>query len=223
MVIDNVPLKTVYKVNHGLQAIVRRNRSGQRTNPEKPDRLRVPYLSLMHARRAIRYEFRSLYFNQIAVPIGSRPSFIFAFIEHPQLPMKIAFYTFWQSVRTLRVVVAPCDALELLPLLRLKARRSTCKVEIQSEKGREKRAAALAHLINNTNEMWLRWISTRVVRETELTIFPGSRDDMTFHVTLLTQLIGTGEVWDFMNRLDCDKRIGLRCPGLSVRFHRIDY
>lgn len=223
MVIDDVPLETVYKANYALQAIARRNRSAQRTNPEKHDRLRVPYVSLMHACRSIRFEFRSLYFNQLAVPVGSIPSFIFAFIEHPLLPMKIAVHRFQHSVRTLRIVATPCEALELLPLLRLKARRGSYRVKIQSEPGHEERAACLAHIINSTNEMWLRWLNTKVVRETELTTSRDSGDNMTLHVTLWTQTVGTGEVWDFLNRLDCAKRIGLKCLGLSVRFHRTSH
>jgi hypothetical protein len=132
-----------------------------------------PFLGLLQTCQTIRSEYHPWYIGQPPMYIADIQIYFHVFIERPKLNWKKAYDIFHESLQSIKIVLSRCEYVDLLPLLRLKARHPSTNIELErgSEAFLSQGVEPFRHVvIDNQDETWLHWINTGAMTQARLTI-----------------------------------------------------
>jgi hypothetical protein len=132
-----------------------------------------PFLGLLQICQAIRSEYRPWYIGQSPMYVSNMQIYFHVFIERPKLNWKRAYDIFHESLQSIGIVLSRCEYVDLLPLLRLKARHPSTNIEVAGggDQLLSRGVEPFRHVfIDNQNKTWLSWINTGAMTQARLTI-----------------------------------------------------
>lgn len=141
-----------------------------RSVPYHGGRFPLLLLSLTHVCRQLRAEFRSLRLKSLTGLLRDVQVYVYSFIEKPKTYWVGAFQSFYQSVGIICIRISACGDIEILPLLRFKARHPACQIRSVFQPRYEKHAAACTLLVDNQNPQWLRWVVNGTMKQVRLIV-----------------------------------------------------
>ena len=198
--------------------------------PYSREKLKATFLSLTQVCQKTRSEFRSLWMREHTIHMRDVQIYIYSFIEHPKMDWKRAFDIFQTSVGILRIHVSECTEIDIVSLLRLKARHLECNIELTSSPEYEHIIVACKLILENRNEQWLRWITNGTVGQARVVVTnpnsPRRYGLVSLHIVLRRRFAETwvglvGSAVSSVHAIHLTK-LGLHIPGLCVSLGIID-
>jgi hypothetical protein len=131
----------------------------------------TPFLGLTQTCKSICNEYRQWYLSQSPVSICDIQMYFYAFVEDPKLNWKKAFDIFQQTLRSIKIVLSRCGNVDMIPLLRLKARHTSINIEMGSSGSEHRSQNAPSKQVNeDKNEKWLHWINKGTMKHARLVV-----------------------------------------------------
>lgn len=180
------------------------------------NKLQVLALSLTQTCKQVRSEFRPIHFRHHVVTLYDLSTYLFGLREW--VKSSITGFGKWRKtldicrkfMTTLELVVEPRQNLDLTKVLRLHMDDSPCKVVARRATPRhEDLIAPFAHIFNNRNETWRKWILTGDIQSVKMNIctqydgFPASFIELYVDITTFA-----AEKWEGIGKRWRRERVG---------------
>ncbi|KAH7066590.1 hypothetical protein BKA63DRAFT_123610 [Paraphoma chrysanthemicola] len=133
-------------------------------------RMQLRGLALTQVCREIRGEFRPLLLRDVVVSLRDIEMYVHAFVEQPKMNYRRAFGLFHEKIGIIQISISSYSEVDVLYLLRLKARHPDSKIKLCPHIGYGKISSLCEKFFNNTDQKWKSWICNGTISQVRLRI-----------------------------------------------------